>query len=135
MDSINLGHRFTPWRFGIGHSQLLLRGWPHEGESERLWVLFESVRAVKLRRTYQPLELRRAEPVSRERILDFAEIPDRHRARYVCVTLPVEDFGFVVCSQARVLAGDIESTSNDPRWPEDARVLHVLKNDAPSRQA
>ncbi len=132
MDSINLDRRFTPWRFGIGHAQLLLRGRTHDGDTQRLSVLFEDVRAVKLRRSYQPLQLRRAEPDSRDQILDFAQIPDRRWARYVCVTLPVEDLGFVVCGRATVLTADIEANPSDPWWPEHARVLHVLKNDTPS---
>ncbi len=132
MDSVNLDRRFTPWRFGIGHAQLLLRGWTHDGDTERLSVLFEDVRAVKLRGSYQPLQLRRAEPFSRERILDFAEIPGRHWARYVCLTLPVEGLGFVVCGRATVLATDIELDPSDTWWPAHARVLHVLENDTPN---
>ncbi|WP_203744833.1 hypothetical protein, partial [Catellatospora bangladeshensis] len=75
MDPIILDHRFVPWQFGVGHSQLLLRAPARSGDTEHLSVLFVGVRAVKLRGSYQPLELRPADPTSRERILDFAEVP------------------------------------------------------------
>lgn len=49
---------------------------------------------------YRPLVLQPAAPDSRDRLLDFAEIPDRHRSKYPCLTLPTEDDGFIVCGVA-----------------------------------
>jgi hypothetical protein len=129
VDSINLDRRFIPWQFGIGHSQLLLRGPGNAGDAEHLSVLFEGVRAVKLRASYHPLQLRQAEPISRERILDFAEVPFQHRRAHLCLTLPVEDSGFVVCARATVLSVEIGTEANDRWWPEHARVLHAMTND------
>ncbi|MGY0231035.1 hypothetical protein [Longispora urticae] len=128
MDPITLDRRFVPWQFGVGHSRLLLRSRARGGDAEQLSVLFTGVRAVKLRTSYEPLELRPADRADRELILDFAEIPDRLRSRYLCLTLPVENAGFVICARATVLAGDADRDPGD-RWRSDeARVLHVLTN-------
>jgi hypothetical protein len=45
--------------------------------------LFEDVRAVKLRSSYQPLILGAAGNSVRNDILDFADMPQRHRHRYL----------------------------------------------------
>lgn len=126
VDALTLDGRFMPWQFGIGHAQLLLRARPRDGQTERLSVLFEGVQAVKLRRAYRPLHLRRTTGQAREHLLDFADVPVQHRWRFVCLTLPDEDSGFVVCGGARVLASGLEAAGSDPWWPEGARVLHVL---------
>lgn len=124
MDSIVLDRRFRVWRYGVGHSQLLLRS-PIDGDgSDAVHVLFEGVRAVKLRTSYHPLALRRAAGEERERMLAFAEVPERHHSRMLCVTLPSEDEGFIVCGRATVLAVARNDLSSG--WPENARVLHHL---------
>lgn len=78
MDPIVLHRSFQVWRYGVGHSQLLLRSPACGNEADAVHVLFEGVRAVKLRTSYRPLTLRRAAGEERERMLAFAEVPERH---------------------------------------------------------
>lgn len=125
VDTIILDRHFLPWRYGIGHSQLLLRS-PAEGsQPEAVHVLFEGVRAVKLRSSYRPLTLQRAVDKERERMLAFAGVPARLCDRMLCLTLPSEDEGFVVCGKATVLA--LPGNDVDTWSPKDTRVLFPVR--------
>lgn len=132
MDPIVLHGGFRPWRYQVSHLQLLLHARAESG-GEHLSVHFEGVHAQKLRGRYRPLVLQPADPDSRARILDFAGIPDRLRARMLCLTLPSEDDGFVVCGVARVRAiphhtqTDSRDTSSDGWFPAGHRLLYVLR--------
>jgi len=53
VDPIVLDHRFRVWGYGVGHSQLLLHARADATDFEYLNVLFEDVRAVKLRSSYE----------------------------------------------------------------------------------
>jgi hypothetical protein len=119
-----LHRRFRVWRYGVGHSQLLLRSPAGGNESDAVHVLFEGVRAVKLRTSYHPLTVRRAAGEERERVLAFAEVPERLHGRMLCLTLPSEDEGFIVCGRATVLT--MPGNDMDTWWPENARVLHQI---------
>jgi hypothetical protein len=69
VDSIVLDPYFRVWRYGVGHSQLPLHARPGEADLEHLSVLFEDVRAVKLRSSYRPLILRPADDPTHTEIL------------------------------------------------------------------
>ena len=132
VDPIVLDRRFRVWRYGVSHSQLLLHAHAGTAHLEHLNLLFEDVRAVKLRASYQPLILALADNPTRDGILIFAEIPERHRHRYLSLTLANEpEAGFVLCARATVLAVDKtnDQSPNHP-WPEGARVLHVFRRDS-----
>ncbi len=77
MQPITLHRRFRPWRYGIGHSQLLLHARADGGHNEHLNVLFEGVLAVKLRSAYHPLILQPADQHAGASIVAFAQIPAR----------------------------------------------------------
>lgn len=117
-----MDRRFRVWRYGVGHSQLLLRSPADRDEPESVHVLFEGVCAVKLRTSYHPLTLQRAGGEERERILAFTEVPEKLHARMLCWTLPNEDEGFIVCGRATVLA--TSGSDIDAAWPPGARVLY-----------
>jgi hypothetical protein len=125
VESIVLERRFRVWTYGVGHSQLLLRSPSMGSQAETMHVLFEGVRAVKLRTSHDPLELRAALGEDRLRLLDFAGIPERLHDKFACITLPSEDDGFIVCGRATVFAvpGDV----SDSRWQSEAQVLHDLR--------
>jgi hypothetical protein len=132
VDPIVLDRRFPVWSYGMGHSQSLLHARADAAHLEYLNVLFEDVRAVKLRSSYQPLILAPARGPVRNDILAFADMPVRHRHRYLSLTLSTEpEHGFVLCARATVLAVDKTNDQNPIRssWPRAARVLHTLRHD------
>jgi hypothetical protein len=94
---------------------------------EHLSVHCLDVRAHKLRGQYRPLVLQRADPDTRERLLDFAGIPDRHRSKFLCLTLPTEDDGFIVCGVARVRAEPHDAKLTGDWYPAERRLLHELR--------
>jgi hypothetical protein len=131
MNPIVLDRRFRVWRYGVGHSQLLLHAHAEAADAEHLNVLFEDVRAVKLRSSYQPLILALAAHPVRDDILAFADIPERHRPRYLSLTLSARpEAGFVLCARATVLAVDKAGAKTPIHpWPDGARVVHTLRHD------
>ncbi len=126
---MTLHRRFRPWRYGIGHSQLLLHARAHGSHNEHLNVLFEGVLAVKLRSAYHPLILQPADQHARASIVAFAQIPARHQDRILCLTLPTPDTepGFIACARATVLATTATDPADADIWNDYSRVLHVLK--------
>jgi hypothetical protein len=120
VDSIVLDRYFRVWRYGVGHSQLLLHARAGDADLEHLNVLFEDVRAVKLRSSYQPLTLRPADDPIRTEILTFADVPARHQHRYLTLTLPSPsgEAGFILCARATVLAvAKTHPPASDAFWP------------------
>jgi hypothetical protein len=128
VEPIVLDRRFRVWGYGVGHSQLLLHARADAADSEYLNVLFEDVRAVKLRSSYQPLILVPAGNPVRNDILAFADMPERHRHRYLSLTLSTQpEAGFVLCARTTVLAVDKTNDQAPVRpWPDGARVIHTL---------
>jgi hypothetical protein len=129
VDPIVLDRRFQVWRYGVGHSQLLMHSLAEAADSDHLNVLFEDVRAVKLRWSYHPLVLMPAGNPIRNEILSFADIPERHQHRYMSLTLSTRpDAGFVLCARATVLAVDKTNDQTPIRaWSDGARVIHTLR--------
>ena len=74
VEPIVLDRRFRVWSYGVGHLQLLLHSRADAAGSEHINVLFEGVRAVKLRSWYQPLILAPADDSVRSDILNFADV-------------------------------------------------------------
>ena len=134
MEPITLNRRFRVWRYGVGHSQLLLHAHADSSHDEHLNVLFEDVRAVKLRASYQPLILQPADQNTHADILTFAQIPARHQARYLCLTLPTADTepGFIACARATILTTKATDPADPYTWNEHSRVLHSLKQPHPA---
>ncbi|BCY08707.1 hypothetical protein L3i22_037950 [Actinoplanes sp. L3-i22] len=110
----------------MGHSQLVLRAQVPGRDEDEIDVLFEGVRAIKLRMSYKGLVIRTADASTRARMLDYAGVPEFLRQRELCLTLPAEDDGFVVCAKATVLTGKRSGDQSGWRLPEPATVLHTL---------
>ncbi|MFI7219224.1 hypothetical protein [Micromonospora maritima] len=129
MEPITLDRRFRPWRYGVGHSQLLLHAHADSNHDEHINVFFDDVRAVKLRSSYHPLILQPANQDTRASSLAFAQVPPRHQARFLCLTLPTADAGpgFIVCARATVLATNASGSGDAYTWNEHSRLLYVLK--------
>lgn len=136
MDPVVLDRRFQPWRYGVGHSQLLLHSPAGNAHEEHVNALFEGVVAVKLRRSYRPLILQVADRATRAEILAFAQIPERHQEGILCLTLPTQEpdigSGFIACARATILATHASAPRNTDIWAGNPTILHHLRH-APSQ--
>jgi hypothetical protein len=101
VDPIMLDRRFRAWCYGVSHSQLLLHAHADATYLEHVNVLFEDVRAVKLRSSYEPLSLAPAGDPVRNDMLAFADIPERHRRRFLTLTLSTEPRQDSSCARVR----------------------------------
>ncbi|MET7804168.1 hypothetical protein [Micromonospora chersina] len=134
MEPLTLRRRFRPWRYGISHSTLLLHAHADSSHNEHLNVIFEDVRAVKLCPSYNPLILQSAEDDTRANILAFAQVPEHHQARYLCLALPTADTepGFIACARVTVLANTATDSGDAYTWNEYSRLLHQLREPSPT---
>ena len=91
------------------------------------------VRAAEVRSFYKPLTLSTADRDRRERVLAFAEVPQRHQHRLLCLALSSGDhMGYVLCAGASVVA---EPEGQQPERPgleplPDARLLYLIHQDS-----
>lgn len=99
--------RFRLWRYGVGHSQLMLRS-PGDGGDETLSIQFEAVEFMKLRRSYADLVLRL--PREDEKV-GFVEIKSLPIPQLCLVLESRTHIGFVACS--RVTARMIDDPEDD----------------------
>ncbi|MGX1853638.1 hypothetical protein [Streptomyces sp. NPDC055299] len=83
----NSERTFTVWRYGVGHSQLLLRAVPDSRDTLCLDLLFEGVRAMQLVTHYESIELRTASDSETRQILDFSGMASPWRERHLVVAL------------------------------------------------
>ncbi|WP_285550883.1 hypothetical protein [Actinoplanes regularis] len=135
MEPVMLDGTFRLWSYGVGHSQLVLHARVADGDQDAVSVHFEGVRAVKLRASYPGLVIQPADPPTRTRLLDYAGVPDFLRQTELCLTLPTEEDGFVVCGRARVLAGRHSNDQGGWRLPDPAEVLQVWQATKAGRAA
>jgi len=126
MEPIVLDRWFQVWRYTLGHSELVFRAWSGDPGVENVYVLFEAVRAVKLRSSFRPLVLQPADQRTRGQLLAFAGIPARHHASMLCLALPYRDTdpGFVVCARATVFTAPNHQDAD--WWRRHGRQTHLL---------
>ncbi|UZJ33062.1 hypothetical protein [Streptomyces endophytica] len=118
---------FTVWRYGVGHSQLLLRAVPDGGDARCLDLLFEGVRAMRLVTHYASLELRTASDSESQQMLEFSELSPPWRERYGVVALHSRSgSGSVLCSRISALRGG-EDPVGLPEGPEDREVIWSMR--------
>jgi hypothetical protein len=104
------GRDFRLWRYGVGHSQLLLRS-PGEGVREALTIKFEAVEFMKLRRGYTDLVLRL--PLAGEEA-EFEQVASLPIPQLYIVLESRTHVGFVSCARLIVRkVGDQENDSGD----------------------
>lgn len=101
------GRDFLLWRYGVGHSQLLLRS-PDEGAREALTIKFEAVEFMKLRRGYADLVLRL--PLAGEEA-EFEEVASLPIPQLYIVLEGRTHIGFVSC--ARFIVRKVDDQGND----------------------
>lgn len=114
------GRVFRLWRYGIGHSQLLLRS-PGNGENETLSILFEAVEFMRLRRSYADLVLR----LAGEEEGDWFEAIKSTQMPVLRVVLAGRaDTGLVACSRVTVRT---VSKVEDDSWTDGATIFSVIR--------
>ncbi|MEV0398044.1 hypothetical protein [Polymorphospora rubra] len=92
---------FRPWSYQVTQRRLELRTDGNFEFGETIYVAFLDVAAMQIRRTYDWLEVSESDNVAE--IGHFADIPERHKSRFL--TLSVGDgahTGFVVCAAFEV---------------------------------
>ncbi|SDN20309.1 hypothetical protein SAMN05444921_121153 [Streptomyces wuyuanensis] len=115
---------FRVWRYGVGHSQLLLRAAPDAGHPVRADLLFEGVEAMQLVTRYETLELHTFDEAESERIFERSGVPPRWRSdRLVLGLRSRSGAGYVQCQKVSALLGctkvlgpDDPSESLDVVW-------------------
>ncbi|MGW7076815.1 hypothetical protein [Streptomyces sp. NPDC054866] len=91
------------WRYGVGHSQLLLRAAPDTDEVTCLDLHFEGVAAVQLGTRYAAPELRPATEGERQALLKLAQVD---AAPHVALALETTaGIGLVLCRRVSALRG------------------------------
>lgn len=97
---------FRVWRYGIGHSQLLLRAVPDSMDTACLDLLFEGVSAMQLVQQYKSIELCSASEAEAEEILGFSGAnPPVRELLLPVVLLSASGSGFVLCRSVTALRG------------------------------
>ncbi|MEU2496481.1 hypothetical protein [Streptomyces sp. NPDC007883] len=115
---------FRVWRYGSGHSQLLLRAAPDSAHPVRLDLLFEGVDAMQLVTRYEALELHTLDEEETGRIFELSGVPARWRSdRLVLGLRSRSGAGYVQCLKVSALLGgtnvlgpDDPSESVDVVW-------------------
>ncbi|EFH28763.1 predicted protein [Streptomyces sviceus ATCC 29083] len=105
---------FRVWRYGIGHSQLLLRAVPDGVETACLDLLFEGVSAMQLVQQYKAIELCSASKAEAEEILGFSGISASGRELHLPVVLRSRSgSGFVLCRSVTAARGGEDPVGSD----------------------
>ncbi|MFI2455630.1 hypothetical protein [Streptomyces sp. NPDC019539] len=112
---------FRVWRYGSGHSQLLLRAAPDAAHTMRLDLLFEGVDAMQLVTRYEALELHTFDEEESGRILERSGVPVRWRSdRLVLGLRSRSGTGYVQCRKVSALLGGTNVLGpDDPAEPVD----------------
>lgn len=113
------GRTFRVWRYGIGHSQLLLRAPGGDGQPT-LGLLCEGVEFMKLRRDYPQLTLRLAEAAEEAGFPDVGAVPVR--LLHLVLQTP-GGAGLVACSRVTVRQS---FSAGDDTWAAGEVLLAVV---------
>jgi hypothetical protein len=121
----NLKGPFQLWQFSATHGRLLLRRLPQVSSEETIDIAFYDTRALKVRATYSDLHI--AELVDPTEALRLADIPARHRAKYLLLGVSDgEHEGFVVCGTVSGYAGHWPQTA-DPHMDDSVARRDFLR--------
>ncbi|MER7818565.1 hypothetical protein [Streptomyces sp. NPDC096153] len=112
---------FKVWRYGVGHSQLLLRAAPDAAQMVRLDLLFEGVDAMHLVTRYESLEVHAFDEEESGRIPERSGVPARWRSdRLVLGLRSRSGTGYVQCQKVPALLGGTNVLGpDDPAEPVD----------------
>ncbi|MGW2448832.1 hypothetical protein [Streptomyces sp. NPDC001675] len=114
---------FRVWRYGIGHSQLLLRAVPDSGNPACLDLRFEGVSAMQLVQQYKSIELCSANVTEAEKIFGFSGVGPSGRELHLPVVLRSgSGSGFVLCRSVTAERGGEDPVGSGP-GREDRSVV------------
>lgn len=114
------GRGFRLWRYGVGHSQLLLRS-PGDSGRETLSILFEAVEFMRLRRSYADLVLRLA---GKREEVEFEEIRSLPIPQLYVVLESRSHTGLVACS--RVTVRKLHNLESDS-WADGTVLFSLIR--------
>lgn len=118
---------FKLWRYGVGHSQLLIRSLPPGPEEECIDLRFEGVTAMKLAVKYDTIAVCLASEDVTSALRDLARVEEKWRRNFVALELRTRgEPGYVLCRSARALIGGIEPTIESE---EHQRLIWRLRAD------
>jgi hypothetical protein len=114
---------FRLWRYGVGHSQLLLRAVPDETDDSCLDILFEGVVALKMPARYRSLKVTLADVGESYEIVQLAGISDLLAEKSLALAVRSPDTtGLVLCRAATALHGGSELLGDPDGSVEQAVV-------------
>ncbi|MEU2250584.1 hypothetical protein [Streptomyces sp. NPDC019224] len=91
---------FRVWRYGVGHSQLLLCSMPWGEHTDRLDLLFEDVHAMQLVTRYEALEIHAVDEPQFDRLYEQSGLPARWKRSQLIVKLKSgSGAGWVQCGR------------------------------------
>lgn len=122
---------FQMWKYGVGHSQLLLRAAPDAKHLRCLDAHFEGVTAIQLVTRYVGIELRCAVPSEAEAILSFSKLNSPWRDRQIPLLLSSQSgTGFVLCGQVAVAYGPNERFLPGGSYSKEDVLWHLRRSTA-----
>jgi hypothetical protein len=94
---LRLERRFRPWSYQVTQRRLELRSKDNFDFGETVYVVFLDVVAMQIRYSYDRLDL--AEATDLAVIEPFTDVPERHRDRFIWLSVGDHTHqGFVVCA-------------------------------------
>ncbi|MEV3892498.1 hypothetical protein [Streptomyces anulatus] len=122
---------FRVWRYGVGHSHLLLRSLPDGSDTTQLDLHFESVHAMRLVTRYEALRVVAVDEPELSRIFTESGVPPVWRDAQLIVGLRSRSgTGYVQCG--RVVLDRREGRTSDELDPPGPRdVVWSLRPGGP----
>ncbi|MEU8098902.1 hypothetical protein [Streptomyces rubiginosohelvolus] len=113
---------FRVWKYGVGHSQLLLRASSDESGEEGVDILFEGVAAMQLTMRYKELRLHSVDEDEFREVFDSSGVDEKWRDSFVIVRLSSRSGGgYVQC--AKITAERRHGQGGSERDPDRPRDL------------
>ncbi|MEV0675998.1 hypothetical protein AB0I60_05685 [Actinosynnema sp. NPDC050436] len=110
---------FSLWKYGVGHSQLLIRSVPSGSQEFCMDIKFEGVAAVKLAAKYNGVAIRLVPEEESARLCEYAGVPPKWRSELVAISLGLHrGSDQVLCQSVSVLYGGSDPIVVDPRDQE-----------------
>lgn len=103
---------FKVWRYGVGHSQLLLRAVPDDSARVCLDLLFEGVSAMKVATRYESIEVTTASVDETRELVELSGLRKVGEGEGLALALRSGAVaGLVLCKRASALLGGADPLS------------------------
>ncbi|GAA3794225.1 hypothetical protein ACFS5L_37515 [Streptomyces phyllanthi] len=115
---------FRVWRYGVGHSQLLIRTPPGAADDTRVEILFEDVDALQLVTRYEGIEIYSPCEEESQRIFEASGAPGKWRPHRVIVGLrSASGTGYVQCGKASAVRCSGPAGPAGPEGDDETREV------------